>query len=55
MVTIWFSIFMRKLLKRSSFTSKGDLAVKILDFLTYYNDKMAIPFQWTYKGKALTA
>lgn len=54
-IEIWFSILMRKLLKRSSFTSKGDLAVKILDFIAYYNDKMAIPFKWTYKSKALTA
>ncbi len=54
-IEIWFSILMRKLLKRSSFTSKGDLVVKILDFIAYYNDKMATPFKWTYKGKALTA
>lgn len=54
-IEIWFSILMRKLLKRSSFLSEGDLAVKILDFIAYYNDKMAKPFKWTYKGKALTA
>ncbi len=54
-IEIWFSILMRKLLKRSSFLSEGDLAAKILDFIAYYNDKMAKPFKWTYKGKALTA
>lgn len=54
-IEIWFSILMRKLLKRSSFLSQGDLAAKILDFIAYYNDKMAKPFKWTYKGKALTA
>lgn len=54
-IEIWFSILMRKLLKRSSFNSKGDLAVKILDFIAYYNDKMATPFKWTYQGKVLTA
>ncbi|WP_019506262.1 transposase [Pleurocapsa sp. PCC 7319] len=53
-VEIWFSILMRKLLKRSSFLSTGDLATKILDFIAYYNDKMAKPFKWTYKGKVLT-
>ncbi|MEO1185733.1 MAG: transposase, partial [Cyanobacteria bacterium J06636_27] len=47
-IEIWFSILMRKLLRRSSFNSKGDLAVKILDFIAYYNDKMAKPFKWTY-------
>ena len=54
-IEIWFSILMRKLLKRSSFNSKGDLAVKILDFIAYYNDKMATPFKWTYQGKVLAA
>jgi hypothetical protein len=54
-IEIWFSILVRKLLKRSSFLSEGDLAAKILDFIAYYNDKMAKPFKWTYKGKALTA
>jgi hypothetical protein len=54
-IEIWFSILMRKLLKRSNFLSTGDLAAKILDFIAYYNDKIAKPFQWTYKGKVLTA
>ena len=54
-IEIWFSILMRKLLKRSSFDSEADLACKILDFIAYYNDTMAKPFKWTYKGKALTA
>ena len=54
-IEIWFSILMRKLLKRNSFNSRGDLAVKILDFIAYYNDKMATPFKWTYQGKVLTA
>ena len=53
-IEIWFSILMRKLLKRSSFNSRGDLAASILDFIAYYNDKMAKPFKWTYKGKVLT-
>ena len=54
-IEMWFSILMRKLLKRGSFMSQGDLAAKILDFIAYYNDKMAKPFKWTYKGKVLTA
>ena len=54
-IEMWFSILMRKLLKRGSFISQGDLAAKILDFIAYYNDKMAKPFKWTYKGKVLTA
>jgi hypothetical protein len=54
-IEMWFSILMRKLLKRGSFLSQGDLATKIFDFIAYYNDKMAKPFKWTYKGKVLTA
>lgn len=52
-IEIWFSILMRKLLRRSSFTSQGDLKAKILAFVDYFNRTMAKPFQWTYKGKPL--
>lgn len=54
-IEIWFSILVRKLLRRSSFTSQADLKARILDFIAYFNRTMAKPFQWTYKGKALTA
>jgi len=54
-VEIWFSILVRKLLKRASFTSTQDLAQRILDFIEYFNKTMAKPFQWTYKGKPLVA
>ena len=30
------------------------MAAKILDFIAYYNDKMAKPLNWTYQGKVLT-
>lgn len=53
-IEMWFSIVARKLLKRGNFLSQGDLAAQILDFIAYYNDKMAKPFKWTYKGKVLT-
>ena len=52
-VEIWFSILVRKLLKRASFTSTEDLAQRILDFIDYFNKTMAKPFKWTYKGKPL--
>lgn len=54
-VEIWFSILVRKLLKRASFTSTEDLRQRILDFIEYFNKTMAKPFKWTYKGKPLTA
>jgi len=53
-VEIWFSILVRKLLKRARFISTEDLAQRILDFIEYFNKTMAKPFKWTYKGRPLT-
>ena len=53
-VEIWFSILVRKLLKRGNFKSVADLIAKVLAFVNYYNRTMAKPFKWTYQGKALT-
>lgn len=52
-IEIWFSILVRKLLRRGNFTSQADLKAKILDFIEYFNRTMAKPFKWTYKGKPL--
>lgn len=54
-VEIWFSILVRKVLKRGNFTSVEDLKAKVLAFIDYYQRTMAKPFKWTYKGKALSA
>jgi putative transposase len=54
-IEIWFSILVRKLLKRGNFTSLDQLKAKVLAFIEYYNRTMAKPFKWTYKGKALAA
>jgi transposase len=54
-IEIWFSILVRKLLRRSSFNSKAQLKNRILEFIDYFNRTMAKPFKWTYKGKPLTA
>ncbi len=54
-IEIWFSILMRKLLKRGTFTSVADLKAKVLAFVAYFNRTMAKPFRWTYQGKALAA
>lgn len=53
-VEIWFSILVRKLLRKGNFLSLDDLRNKVLAFIDYYNRTMAKPFQWTYKGKALS-
>lgn len=54
-VEIWFSILVRRLLKRGNFTSVNDLKQRILDFIAYFNQTMAKPFKWTYAGRPLTA
>ena len=54
-VEIWFSILVRKLLKRASFSSVEDLRQRILNFIDYFNKTMAKPFKWTYTGRPLVA
>lgn len=54
-IEIWFSILMRKLLRRGNFTSKKDLRTKIEQFIAYFNKTMAKPFRWTMEAKPLTS
>jgi len=49
-VEIWFSILVRKLLKRGNFCSLDDLRDQILAFIDYYNRTMAKPIRWAYTG-----
>lgn len=54
-VEIWFSILVKRLLKRLSVKSKQELKEKISGFIDYFNTTMAKAFKWTYKGKLLNA
>jgi transposase len=54
-VEIWFSILVRRLLKRASFISVEELRERIVAFIDYFNRAMAKPFRWTYSGRPLTA
>ena len=54
-IELWFSILVRRLLKRASFTSEEDLKERVLAFIEYFNRTMAKPFKWTYTGRALVA
>ena len=54
-VEIWFSILVRKLLRRGNFVSVSDLKAQVLAFVAYFNTTMAKPFKWTYQGKPLTS
>lgn len=53
-VEIWFSILVRRLLKRASFISLEDLRQGILAFIEFFNRTKAKPFKWTYAGRPLT-
>src|SRR6266568_272166 len=53
-IEMWFSIVVRKLLKRASFTSGEDLQTQVLAFIAYFNATMAKPFKWTYGRKPLS-
>jgi transposase len=47
-IEIWFGILVRKLLRRSSFSSVEDLRARILAFIDYFNQTMAKPIRWLY-------
>lgn len=54
-IEIWFSILVKKVIRRGNFTSKQNLRAKILSFIQYFNKTLAKPFRWTYQGKPLAA
>lgn len=54
-VEIWFSILSRRLLKRASFVSTEELREQLIAFIEYFNNTLAKPFRWTYKGRPLRA
>ena len=53
-VEIWFSVVVRRVLKRGNFTSVEALRQRLLDFIDYFNATMAKPYRWTYTGQPLT-
>ncbi len=55
MVEIWFSILVRRVLKRGSFASVEALKERVLAFIGYFNRVLAKPFRWTYTGRPLVA
>lgn len=49
-IECWFSILVRRLLRRASFISTIELSTRILEFIDYFNRTMSKPFRWKYKG-----
>lgn len=54
-IEIWFSILVRRLLRRATFSSLGHLRERLVEFIAFFNKCMAKPFRWTYRGKVLAA
>ncbi len=48
----WFSLLVRRVLKRGTFASTDALRERILAFIAYCN-QTATPCKWTYKGRPL--
>lgn len=53
-VEIWFNILTKDVVKGSIWSSSGQLADQLMDYVKTYNKTRAKPFQWTYTGKPLT-
>jgi hypothetical protein len=54
-IEIWFSTLTRRLLRRASFASLGELMERIRRFIDYFNETLAKPFRWTFTGIPLRA
>lgn len=52
-IEIWFSILMRRVLRRGSFRSTKELHDRLLAFIDYFNRTLAKPFKWTHTGRPL--
>ena len=52
-IEIWFSILVRRVIKRGNFPSVDALRERILAFIAYFN-QTAKPFKWTDTGRPLT-
>ena len=52
-IECWFSILVRRVIKRGNFKSVEELREKILSFIDYFNRTLAKPFKWTFTGRPL--
>ena len=50
-----FGIVQRRVVRRGSFRSTAELKERLLEFIQYFNDTFAKPFNWTYTGRPVTA
>jgi len=50
-IEIWFSVLVKKLLRRSSFGSIEELEARVVAFIAYFNQTMAKPICWLYSAR----
>jgi len=50
-IEIIFGIINRRVMRRGNFVSKLDLVQKLERFITYFNETIAKPMNWTYTGR----
>ena len=46
-----FGILQRRVLRRGNFRSTAELRERLFEFIDYFNDTFAKPFQWTFTGR----
>ena len=52
-VEIWFSVLVRRVIRRGSFRSQDELRDRLLAFISYYDRTQVKPYKWTYAGRPL--
>lgn len=52
-IEVWFGVLSKKLLRRGSFNSTENLEEEVINFLNYYNEKLAHPYKFnSWRRKA---
>lgn len=46
----WFAKIQRHVIKNGNFSSVEDLQLKIVNYINFYNDELAKPLKWRFKG-----
>lgn len=54
-IEIWFSILHRRALKHSNFRTAAEMVAAIEGFIQHWNEVLAHPFRWTFRGTTKSA
>ena len=52
---LWFSLLVKRRLKRARFVSVDELRERLIAFIDYFHKTMAKPLKWTSAGRPLVA